>query len=209
MLVGFLTGVGFQVAIAVLGEMLGIEFTPSEPSCNWSNWCANLRTTHLPTLAVSAAVVIGVFLLGRFATRFPGRLIAVVGAVAASAHLGFRRTRYRHCRSGGRRPAAFAVPQVNLKDLQLLIGIAGSCFVMIVAQSAATARFYATRHHQRRTKTTTWSVWRPPTRSPSVSGTFVVNGSPTQTAMVESSGGRSQIGAAVDRCQWSLWCCCF
>src|SRR5262252_2895068 len=41
-------------------------------------------------------------------------------------------------------------------------------------------------------KTAILSVFQPPMQPP-LSGTFVVNGSPTQTAMVEGSGGSSQL----------------
>jgi MFS superfamily sulfate permease-like transporter len=77
--------------------------------------------------------------------------------------------------------------------VRLLIGIAGSCFVMIVAQSAATARIYATRHHQALDENSDLVGLAAANAAAAVSGTFVVNGSPTQTAMVESSGGTSQL----------------
>ena len=75
----------------------------------------------------------------------------------------------------------------------MLMGISGSCFVMIVAQSAATARFYAARHHQRLDENDDLVGLAAANAVAGLSGTFVVNGSPTQTAMVESSGGRSQL----------------
>jgi len=64
-LVGFLTGVGFQVGIAVLGEMLGIEIHSNR------------------TVGQLAEVV------SNLAPMLPGPLIAVVGAIAASATMDF------------------------------------------------------------------------------------------------------------------------
>ena len=78
-------------------------------------------------------------------------------------------------------------------SLGMLMGISASCFVMIVAQSAATARFYASRHHQRLDEDDDLVGLAAANAVAGLSGTFVVNGSPTQTAMVESSGGRSQL----------------
>jgi len=71
--------------------------------------------------------------------------------------------------------------------------VAGSCFVMIVAQSAATARIYAARHHQALDENSDLVGLSAANAAAALSGAFVVNGSPTQTAMVESSGGRSQV----------------
>ena len=64
---------------------------------------------------------------------------------------------------------------------------------MIVAQSAAVARAYAERHHQHLDENTDLVGLSAANAAAALSGTFVVNGSPTQTAMVESSGGRSQV----------------
>jgi MFS superfamily sulfate permease-like transporter len=64
---------------------------------------------------------------------------------------------------------------------------------MIVAQSAATARFYATRHHQRLDEDADLIGLSAANAAAALSGTFVVDGSPTQTAMVEASGGQSQL----------------
>ena len=85
------------------------------------------------------------------------------------------------------------LPDVNWKDIGPLVPVAGSCFVMILAQSAATARFYAARHHQRLDGNADLVGLCAANAAAACSGTFVVNGSPTQTAMVESSGGQSQI----------------
>jgi SulP family sulfate permease len=67
------------------------------------------------------------------------------------------------------------------------------CFLMIIAQSAATARAYATRHREALDENTDLIGLSAANAAAALSGTFVVNGSPTQTAMVESSGGRSQL----------------
>jgi MFS superfamily sulfate permease-like transporter len=64
---------------------------------------------------------------------------------------------------------------------------------MIVAQSAATARIYAARHQQRLDENADLAGLSAANAAAALSGAFVVNGSPTQTAMLESSGGRSQV----------------
>ena len=85
------------------------------------------------------------------------------------------------------------LPPVTWHDINQLVPIAGSCVVMIVAQSAATARFYATRHSQRLDENADLIGLSAANAAAALSGTFVVDGSPTQTAMVESSGGQSQL----------------
>jgi MFS superfamily sulfate permease-like transporter len=63
---------------------------------------------------------------------------------------------------------------------------------MIVAQSAATARAYAMRHRQVLDENADLVGLAAANIGAALSGTFVVDGSPTQTAMVERAGGRSQ-----------------
>ncbi len=54
-LVGFLTGVGFQVGIAVLGEMLGLEVHSRRTVVQLAQVLRDLPHVHLPSLALSAA----------------------------------------------------------------------------------------------------------------------------------------------------------
>src|SRR5664279_1860442 len=61
-LVGFLTGVGFQVGIAVLGEMLGVSVSARRTALQLAEVLRRLPEVHLPTLAVSAVVVAAILL---------------------------------------------------------------------------------------------------------------------------------------------------
>jgi MFS superfamily sulfate permease-like transporter len=82
---------------------------------------------------------------------------------------------------------------VRWSEAEALLPIAASCFVMIIAQSAATARAFAERHREPLDENSDLVGLAGANIAAALSGTFVVNGSPTQTAMVERSGGRSQI----------------
>jgi SulP family sulfate permease len=66
-------------------------------------------------------------------------------------------------------------------------------FVVILAQSAATSRAYAARHDERFDQGTDLAGLAWANLGAALSGTFVVNGSPTKTEMVDSAGGRSQL----------------
>jgi SulP family sulfate permease len=191
-LVGFLTGVGFQVGIAVLGQMLGVEVHSRRTVGQLAQVFRGLAQAHLPSLGLSALVVAGVLILGRFAPRVPGPLIAVAGGVASSAAWNF--AAHGIAVMG---PVAGGLPHLGMPDLswsevEPLFPVAGSCFLMIVAQSAATARIYAARNHQPSDENADLVGLSAANATAALSGAFVVNGSPTQTAMVESSGGRSQ-----------------
>ncbi len=196
-LVGFLTGVGIQVGIAVLGDMLGIAVDTRKTLGQLVEVMRGLPGAHGLTIVISAAVVAVILLCRRLAPRLPGPLIAVLGAVAASAAFdlaGHGVTVLGPVEGGLPR---LHVPEVSWNELFALLPVALSCFVMIVAQSAATARAYALRHRDRFDENADLSGLCAANVAAAVSGTFVVNGSPTQTAMVERSGGRSQLAQLV------------
>lgn len=191
-LAGFLTGVGFQVGIAVLGQMLGIPISSHKTVIQLFEVCRRLPKTHLPTLIVSAVVLAGAFLLQRYTPKIPGTLIAVAAAIAASKMWNFAG---RGIAIVG--PIAGGLPHLRLpdmkwKDILPLISVALSCTVMIVTQSAATSRAYAARHNQDLDENADLAGLAAANAAAGISGTFVVNGSPTQTAMCESAGSQSQ-----------------
>ena len=195
-LIGFLTGVGFQVGIAVLGEMLGVEVHSRRSVGQLLEVFRGLSQVHMLTVAISATVVVSVFAFHWLAPKVPGPLIAVVCAITASVVWDFAGHGVTIVGPVAGGLPHLGLPDVRWKDVWPLVPVAGSCFVMIVAQSAATARFYAARHHQHSDEDTDLVGLSAANATAALSGTFVVDGSPTQTAMVESSGGQSQLAQA-------------
>jgi SulP family sulfate permease len=192
-LVGFLTGVGFQVGISALGQMLGIETTSRKTVIQLYEVCRSLPKVHLPTMLVTLAVLATVFALRRFAPKVPGSLLAVVGATAASAIWNFAGHGITTIGPVAGGLPHLGWPGVHWSDVLPLASVAGSCALMILTQSAATSRIYATRHHQRLNADQDLVGLSAANAAAALSGTFVVNGSPTQTAMLEDGGAQSQI----------------
>ncbi len=192
-LVGFLTGVGFQVGISVLGQMLGIQVSSHRTVVQLVQVCHRLPETHRATLIVSLLILAVIFLLHRFAPKLPGTLIAVVAAIGASEMWDFAGHGIAvvgHVAGG---LPSLHLPAVSWKDIPPLIPVAASCSVMIVTQSAATARAYAERHHQQLDENADLTGLSAANAATALSGAFVVNGSPTQTTMVEGAGAQSQV----------------
>src|SRR5580658_1988042 len=198
-LVGFLAGVGLQVGISVLSEMLGVPVDSRRPVVQLWEVLRGLPRAHLPTVAVSATLLGFVLVLRRFAPKLPGALVAVVAAIAASAALDF--PRHGIATIG---PVAGGLPHLGLmgllslrdmtwKEMQLMLTVSASCAVMILTQSAATSRVYAAKHHQEVNENNDLYGLSAANAVAALSGGFVVNGCPTQTAMMESAGGQSQM----------------
>ena len=85
------------------------------------------------------------------------------------------------------------LPHVTWTEILALLPVSGSCFVMIIAQSAATSRGFGLRYRESVDSDADILGLAAANTAAALSGTFVVNGSPTQTAMAEHMGARSQI----------------
>ena len=192
-LAGFMTGIGFQVGIAVLGQMLGVQVTSHKTVLQLAEVCHNLPKVHLPTLAVTVAALASVFALRRFVPKAPAPMLAVIIAIAASAIWNFAGHGIAIIGPIAGGLPHLTIPEVAWRDIPPLLSIAGSCAVMILTQSAATSRIYAARHHERLDENQDLVGLSAANAAAAFSGTFVVNGSPTQTAMVEGAGSRSQV----------------
>lgn len=192
-LVGFLTGVGIQVGIAMLGGMLGVNVISHRTLGQLWEVVRGAPALSPQTTALSIFVVASILLGRRFAPRFPVSLVVVVGTIAASAwfHLSNHGFAVIGPVPGGL--PSLKWPDANWRETLDLLPVAGSCFVMIIAQSAATSRVYATIFKERVDEDADILGIAAANAAAAVSGAFVVNGSPTQTAMADQAGARSQV----------------
>lgn len=192
-LTGFLTGVGLQVAVGQLHGVLGIEAGGRGLFGKLWFCGSHLDGVQAATLALSFAVMVLILGLGRLAPRFPAALLAVVGAIAASAFFGFAGMGIAPVGEVAAGLPRLGLPQAGWEDVPKVLEVAFSCVIVILAQSAATARAYAVKYREPFDPNADLLGLCAANLAAGVGGTFVVNGSPTQTATAESAGGRSQV----------------
>jgi len=191
-LVGFLAGVGVQVATAMLGEMTGVTVASRRTLAQLWQVLDGLPTLKAPVLALSVLVAASI-LLGRwFAPRFPVSLIVVAGAIAASAWLDLAGKGFSVVGPVPGGLPSLRFPDVSLSDAVAVLPVSLACFVMIMAQSAATARAFAIRHSERVDENADILGLAAANAAAAATGAFVVNGSPTQTGMADAVGANSQ-----------------
>ena len=196
-LVGFLTGVGVQVGIAMLGDMLGVAAPSHRTLDQIAEVAMGLPRFDGLTLGLSVFVVAAILLGRRFAKRLPVPLVIVVGMIAASGwlHLAGHGVAVIGPVPGGL--PSLRWPDVSWRETLDLLPVAASCFVMIIAQSAATSRVYGAKHHERVDENADILGLAAANAGAALTGAFVVNGSPTQTAMADLAGARSQVAQLV------------
>jgi MFS superfamily sulfate permease-like transporter len=192
-LVGFLSGVGVQVAVGELQGMLGIEKGGHGFFRQLLFAFQHLGDTRLPSLYIALAVLAIIIGSEFFAPRFPGALLAVIGLTAVSAYFHWED---RGIQVVGGVPGGLphlGFPHITYGDVVMVLPISISCFIVILAQSAATSRAYALRYRDRFDQNADLIGLSLANAAAGFSSTFVVNGSPTKTAIVDGAGGRSQL----------------
>ena len=192
-LVGFLTGVGFQVGIAMLSDMLGVAVQSRKTLVQVWEVAQGLPQFNVATVALSALVAGGILLGNRVFPRLPYSLVAVVGAIAASAIFHFAESGIPVIGPVPGGLPSLELPDVTWSEMLAVLPVAASCFAMIIAQSAATSYALALRYHETVDEDADILGLSIANTAAALSGAFVVNGSPTQTAMADHAGARSQI----------------
>jgi sulfate permease, SulP family len=195
-LVGFLTGVGIQVALGQVGGMFGISGVSGGTIDKFVETLKAIPTgTNVATLVISVAVLVVIVGLGRVNKAIPGALIAVLGAIAASYLLDLSAQGVTTLGPvpGGLPAIGLPTDVITTDNLAALLPTVVSMVVVILAQSAATSRAYAMRYGDSFDENVDLVGLGLANAAAGITGTFVVNGSPTKTEMVDSAGGRSQV----------------
>jgi len=197
-LIGFLTGVGVQVALGQIAGMLGLKGGGHGTLGKLWNNLQQLGQVNRYESMIALTVLVVIVGFKKVSKKIPGALLAAIGALVASWAFGLD----KHVHVVGAVPGGLpylGLPKVdwNWGVITTLIPTAFAMFAVILAQSAATASAYATRYNESLSENTDLVGLALANIGAGLSGTFVVNGSPTKTQIVDSAGGRSQLSLLV------------
>ena len=193
-LIGFLTGVGVQVFTGQIPDLLGIP----KGTGNWFQqqwaWISNLGSISWPTFAFGLGTIAIILGFKRFVPKVPGAIVAVVLSIGISSAIDAEADGVAIVGAvqGGFPP--IGLPQgISMSNIGICLSIAFSCFVLIIAQSAATSRSFAMKHGQKVDVNRDIVGLSGANFAAGLSGTFVVNGSPTKTQILDEEKGRTQL----------------
>ena len=130
----------------------------------------------------------------RYVKAIPGGLVVVIGMIAASWIFDFQS---HDISTLGPVPSGLphiGFPQgITWHDTTKLLPTAASLFLVILAQSAATSRAYAVKYREPFDESADLVGLGLANIGAGFSSTFVVNGSPTKTAMADEGGSHTQV----------------
>ena len=198
-LIGLLTGVGIQVAAGEISGMLGLPGGGHSTLEKLRFDLMQINMANRTVIMISFVVLVIILGSRRISNKIPAAIIAVVGSIFFAWVLNLGKYGVPLLGTIPQGLPGFGLPHVvwNLKLIENLLPIALSMFVVILTQSAVTSRSYAFRHEESFNENIDMIGLGMANIGAGLTGTFVVNGSPTKTQMVESAGGDSQLAHLV------------
>ena len=193
-LIGFLTGVGIQVIGGQIPDMLGVPKGGGRWLEQQWDWITELPDASVLTIGFALGTLVISLGFKRFSPRIPGAIVAVVLSIIVSAATDAKA--HGVAVVGSVEPGLPPIglpPGISWDDVPRVLGIAFACFVLIIAQSAATSRSFAMRHGDRVDVNRDIVGLAGANVAAGLSGTFVVNGSPTKTQILDGQKGRTQL----------------
>ena len=193
-LIGFLSGVGISVLTGQIPDMLGVP----KSSGTWFQQQWGTITSFPDASAATVAFALGTVILivgfKRFLPVVPGAVVAVVLSIVISTATDAKTHGVAVIGSlNGGFPPVGLPRELSWSDIASASSIAFACFVLIVAQSAATSRSFAAKHGERVDINRDLIGLSGASLAAGLTGTFVVNGSPTKTEILDEQKGRTQV----------------
>lgn len=195
-LTGFKAGIGCVIVLDQLPKLLGLRITKQGFFPDLLSVLHHLPQTSMPTLAVAVATLLVLIGFERFLPRSPAPLIALGGAIAASWWLGLEAN--HGVSTVGLIPQG--LPSLALPDASLVVQLAPGALgiaLMSFTETIAAARAFSRPDdppvdpNRELIATGIGNLVGGPL------GTMPSGGGTSQTALVYSSGGRSQKASMV------------
>jgi len=190
---GFLAGIAVIIIVHQLPDLLGVHSGGGSTIHRVSTVISHLDQASVPTLVIGLAVFGLVLGAERIDGRLPGALVGLVSATILVAI-----TNLNH--HGVEALGAFAhgAPRLGLRDvswntIQKLAPLAGVVALVVVTQSAATTRAFATEEPSPSDVGYDFLAVGAGNVTAGLIGAFPVNASPARTAAVTASRGRTQL----------------
>lgn len=195
---GFLNAIAVIVIVGQLPLLVGTEDDESGVLAEIADVVDDVIEdgVHLSAFLMGAGSIAVIVAARRFVPVIPGVLIAVVGAVAATAVFSLT----DEMAMVGELPQGFPAPAlggVGWGDVVELFGAAVAIAVIAFADTAVLSRAFAMRHGEHVDGSSEMRALGVVNVAAGVTGGFPVCGSGSRTPVVEESGGRTQLVGVV------------
>lgn len=189
---GFLAGIAIHIAVSQLPTLLGVPAAQGSLLPNLTAILNELGATNFDSLALAAGVFAIIYAAERIDTRIPGALIALVAATLITIGLDLEQHGVGTIGTVAAGWPGLAIAMPNVADIERLVPLSLIIAVVVMVQTAATARAFSIDSGQPDVSRDFIGVGAGGILS-GFAGGFAVNASPPRTGAVTETGGRSQL----------------
>lgn len=193
---GYITGAGVLIGIGQLHNLTGTESVRGDVATRVLAWLAGLEGVNTTALAVAVATAVMVVLLRLLGGRFPGELIALVVATAASIGLGLSD---KLSVVGDLAPVPASLPPLTLPVLfdpgLALVALAAT--VLSLVESSSLARSIADKTGDRLDISVEFAGQGLSNIAAAFTGGYPVSGSLSRSALNHSAGAQTRLGGVL------------
>ena len=195
-LVGYMAGIAVLMIVSQLDKILGIETSGSTLSELWFA-LTHLADVHVPTFLLAMATLVLLLVFHRYAPRWPGPLIVMLGAAAMVQLLGLTDEGIRVVGAIPEGLPALQVPQVTSVDLWALLPAALGVAVVAYSDNVVTARAFAIRRRERIDSNQEFLALGGANVLSGLFQGFPVSSSGSRTVIADTLGARTQLHSLV------------
>jgi len=194
---GFLAGIAAHIVVSQTPDALGLERTNGPLLAQVFSLATRLPSANGWTVAISLGMLALMLAGERISARFPGALVGLAAAAAATAFLNLQTCGVATLGEVSGGSLHLAAPMVEVTDFRTIAPLAVIVTLVVMVQTAATTRSFAgTGGHNADVNRDFLGVGVANVLS-GVVGAFPVDASPPRTAVVVASGGTSQFVSLV------------
>lgn len=195
-LVGYMAGIAVLMIVSQLDNIMGIEVQGSTLGELWFA-VTHLADVHGPTLALALATLAVLLAFHRYARRWPGPLIVMLGAAAVVQVLGLTDQGILVVGEVPQGLPEFEVPQVTSVDLWRLLPAAVGVAIVAYSDNVLEGRAFAQRRRQQIDANQELLALGTANITVGLFSGYPISSSGSRTAIADSMGARTQLHSLV------------
>ena len=193
---GFFAGIACHILVSQAAPVLGLEPSPGPLAHQALSLVERVQSANPWTLVIGLGVLAIMFAGERLSPRFPAALIALclAGLMTAALHLEARGVATLGSLSGA--PPRLSLPMISWEEFRIVAPLAVLIALVVMVQTAATTRSFPDSPDGPDINRDFIGVGAANALAGFL-GAFPVDASPPNTAIVDATGGRSQLGGLI------------
>jgi len=196
-LVGYMAGIAALMIVSQLGKITGIDVEGGSFFAELWDTVTRLDELHWPTFALAMAVLAALLAMGRWAKRWPGPLIAMLGAAAVVQVFGLVDEGVAVVGEVPQGLPPLSLPRLgDVEILQLLpaaIGVAAVAY----SDNVLTGRAFALKRRETIDSNQEFVALGAANIASSLASGFPVSSSGSRTVLADAMGARTQLHSLV------------